>query len=192
MKHILKIILLVFIVVCGTGCTTGYWADRGRDAADVFTMTLGVGVGLKARIGPAECGLLLASDQFGLRGGKYHPSGIVGDTSCMIRCDEIQMLLLGGDDFGCSCMKYDQRDKRHSSFYMLLIPCSDSIMGSPPTYNASYWTQVEAVVALGPSVRLGFNPGELLDLILGFIGVDIYNDDLERRKKQEIEQKNSG
>ena len=42
----------------------------------------------------------------------------------------------------------------------------------------AYLTQVEAVVGLGPSIRLGFNPGELLDFILGWVTLDIFNDDL--------------
>ena len=49
--------------------------------------------------------------------------------------------------------------------------------------DASYYTQIEAVVGAGPSVRLGFNPGELLDFILGWTTIDIYKDDLERSKR---------
>ena len=40
------------------------------------------------------------------------------------------------------------------------------------------WTHLEAAAALGVGVRLGFNPGELLDFLLGFFGVDLYGDDV--------------
>lgn len=50
-----------------------------------------------------------------------------------------------------------------------------------PTLNAAYWTQPEAVLAIGPSFRLGFNPGELIDFILGWGCIDVYGDDLEAK-----------
>ncbi len=40
------------------------------------------------------------------------------------------------------------------------------------------WTHIEVAAALGVGFRLGFNPGELLDFLLGFFGVDLYGDDL--------------
>ena len=70
MKRILKITLLVVTVACGTGCATGYWVDRGRDAADVFTATVGCGVGAKGRLGPINVGLAFDSTIAGVRGGK--------------------------------------------------------------------------------------------------------------------------
>jgi hypothetical protein len=44
-------------------------------------------------------------------------------------------------------------------------------------HRLQYYTQIEAVVALGPSFRFGFNPAELLDFLLGWFGVDIFHDD---------------
>ncbi len=40
------------------------------------------------------------------------------------------------------------------------------------------YTEVEAVAALGPAVRVGINPGELVDFILGWTTLDIYSDDV--------------
>jgi len=54
-----------------------------------------------------------------------------------------------------------------------------------PQLNASYWTQIEAVIGIGGTLRLGFNPGELLDFILGWTTIDIYGDDLEAKKQKE-------
>lgn len=43
--------------------------------------------------------------------------------------------------------------------------------------SAHYFTQLEVSIGLYGGVKIGFNPGELLDFLLGFIGIDIYNDD---------------
>jgi len=44
-------------------------------------------------------------------------------------------------------------------------------------HGLQYLTQIEAVVGLGPTLRLGLNPGELVDFVVGFFGFDLYNDD---------------
>ena len=49
------------------------------------------------------------------------------------------------------------------------------------TPHWSYLTQIEAVVGLGPTIRLGFNPGELLDFFFGWTTLDLFQDDLNRR-----------
>ena len=53
---------------------------------------------------------------------------------------------------------------------------------TPPEYGtnypAHYWTQIEVTAGAGPSVRVGFNPGELVDFLVGWFGVDLYNDDI--------------
>ena len=45
------------------------------------------------------------------------------------------------------------------------------------------WTQIDLSVGLIASVRLGFNPGELLDFIMGLAGLDLYGDDLAGSKE---------
>ncbi len=50
--------------------------------------------------------------------------------------------------------------------------------------NPPYYTEVEVVLACVWSIRLGFNPGECLDFLLGWGGIDIYNDDLETKKQK--------
>ncbi len=56
-----------------------------------------------------------------------------------------------------------------------LAPCQKDARPNLPT-----WTHLEVAAALGVGVRLGFNPGELLDFLLGFFGADLYGDDLAR------------
>jgi hypothetical protein len=51
---------------------------------------------------------------------------------------------------------------------------------------APYYSQIEVVAAAGVSLRIGFNPGELLDFFLGWFGVDIYHDDLSKRTARRL------
>jgi hypothetical protein len=56
LKKIIQIVIAAGVVASATGCasTKNYLLDRGRDAADFFTATVGVGAGAKVRIGPLE------------------------------------------------------------------------------------------------------------------------------------------
>ena len=44
-----------------------------------------------------------------------------------------------------------------------------------------FYSDLEFTFSLVYGFRLGFNPGELLDFLMGWIGLDIYDDDLEKR-----------
>ena len=72
MKKIACLWVICAVAVMGNGCATTflYSIDRVRDLQDVVTVTVGVGLGVKARVGPVRTGLLVRnSDLFGLRGG---------------------------------------------------------------------------------------------------------------------------
>ncbi len=47
-----------------------------------------------------------------------------------------------------------------------------------------YYTQAEACVGLGPSIRLGINPGEILDFLFGWTTIDLFGDDLEWQRRK--------
>ena len=74
MKNAVHVILFLIVAAGMTGCaSTGrYFVDRGRDAADVFTLTVGTGLGAGVRAGPAHIGLLLHQDRIGLMGGRIN------------------------------------------------------------------------------------------------------------------------
>jgi hypothetical protein len=55
------------------------------------------------------------------------------------------------------------------------IQKSDQNTNSIP---APYWTNIEVSAGVLVGVRVGFNPGELLDFLLGFTTLDIYGDDV--------------
>ena len=70
---------------------------------------------------------------------------------------------------------------------MAWIPTIPFVIIGRSEVNWPQLTQIEACVGIGWGARVGFNPGELADLLLGFAGIDIYGDDLERRKKRDSE-----
>ena len=162
MKHILKIALLIATVACGTGCTTGYWIDRGADLTDVAHVDMhGWSLGAAVNVGPAIVGYHSifddrsggTRDMFGLGGHQQSESD--GTTSGLII------------PFG-----WRKEECRSESFYKRHSPTLGSI-------------GFDMGLVVGIGARIDFV--ELIDLILGFCGVDILNDDLER-KKQKIEQ----
>ena len=64
-------IFVVLVVTAGmAGCATPYMTDRGRDAADIFTVAVGYGLGTKMRVGPVQVGLLYETSSASLRGGE--------------------------------------------------------------------------------------------------------------------------
>ncbi|MFH0881328.1 MAG: hypothetical protein V2A34_16575 [Lentisphaerota bacterium] len=179
------------------GCTTppGFMADRGRDTADVFTFSTGLGGGAKVRLGPLQCGLLYDSTLLGLRGGEWMTSGnFTNDYSSPTlqflniqqKAPDIldtQMIITGSESF-YNFPRAARRGKTFSADTTLLITTPSPKTGRGNSgetggkYPASYFTQIEAVLACGAGFRIGFNPGELLDFLLGWGSIDIYGDDL--------------
>ena len=191
MKKIIQLAVLLF-VVCLTGCasTGGYFLDRGRDVADIFTATAGVGLGARARTGPIHAGLIYNIGDTGLRAGSL--------ISSSGRCNPVEAELIGYcyEMLSPQCMIGEENNPRCNSkgyaaesTVVPFVTTDFSPYGNQPCFPHPYWTQIEIQAALGLSLRLGFNPGELLDFILGWTTMDIYNDDLERKKqKEKIEQ----
>jgi hypothetical protein len=156
-----------------SGCaTTGYLGDRMRDAGDVFTATVGMGAGAKARVGPIQIGTIGSIDMWGLRGGKF---GDVAFYETLTRDFLIPWPYHGS--FGEERFVYqaprEMPNKRGKGF---LAKAPLPIIGAAD--QPEYYTQVEIVIAIVGSLRLGFNPGELLDFVLGWTTLDIYSDDL--------------
>lgn len=199
MKNVIQVLVAAFIIVNLTGCTStkGYFADRGRDAADIFTASVGVGAGAKTRIGPLQVGALAETDITGLRGGTAFFLPLSGRRSFWSFCDVVSPVPFPGLCAEVPCLtSYDEFDGDWSALdaypsihnrgksYTAGFPYVPFVTMSTRGGNA-YCTQIEIVAGLGPCVRLGFNPGELLDFALGWFKIDIYNDDLEARKQRE-------
>ena len=171
-----------------TGCATSYWVDRGRDAADVLTLGVGVGLGTKARVGPLQTGVLFDVPMTGLRGGQF--TGLEGCDIGLPMSMDMQWLVGGAEAFQPNKF-WPGHNLRRKKFVAESTPRL-SAMSAPytPFYHhltsefdraPSYYTQVEAVFGLLISVRVGLNPGEFLDFILGWTTLDLFGDDIGKK-----------
>ena len=152
------------------GCASPYWQDRRADAADVFTAAVGIGLGATARIGPLRAGLGAHYDLYGVEAGE---TGELGTPAGLVvagpSAGEVSFLLWGesGTDLYGSAAR---RGKNHCS----IIASPTGGLGPVPLWdppgpaggNPARWTQIEVAAGLLGGVRLGFNPGELLDFVL--------------------------
>lgn len=177
---------LSLMLLC-TGCAApGLVSDRLHDAADVVTLTVGLGTGAKARVGPVQAALIKTSDIAGLRAGSWFADGLD-----LVYNDEFYVLPLplrgmarrrwwvlpyGSEVFSHGTGSVSRRrgkDVGAQSPFLLLAFSKDP----------SFYTQIELALGLGLVGRIGVNPGEFLDWLLGFGGVDLYNDDLSKRER---------
>lgn len=170
-KVSLKLFLSVITILCyGCAGTKSYLLDRGADAADIFTATAGLGVGAKVRAGFINAGLPLcwATDFYGLRGGEIINNASIGTNNLNV---DMWLLFLGAEIHSSK----NNKDPRRK-YYM-----DATFTPEGPRFGGGIqrFTQFDVLVGLGPSVRIGFNPGELLDFILGWSTIDIYEDDIE-------------
>lgn len=164
----------VLAALCAGCAGMGYLADRGRDAADVVTAGVGMGAGLKARAGPVQVGALGNIDMWGLRGGQL---GEVAFYETLTR--DVLLPWPSQGVFGEERYVYEaprQMPHRRGKGFRAKAPLPVIGIADQP----EYYTQVEVVIAIGGSLRLGLNPGELLDFVIGWTTLDLYGDDLHR------------
>lgn len=171
------------VLVCSGCASSGYFTDRGRDAADIVTATLGTGTGAKARAGPIQPAIFKNSDLVGLRSGTLFLEG-----NGLVYNDELYLpypvgrrkgkwpVSFGDEKFSLGLDTVAARRKK-DVFAESLFPCVTIAM------PASYYTQIEVGGGLGLTLRFGFNAGELLDFVLGWAGIDFFDDDIETRKR---------
>jgi hypothetical protein len=177
--------LVIIVVTVGafTGCahTPPYLCDRGRDAADILTLTAGYGGGGQVQVGPLKTGLFANRDCAGLRGGLLDtypvpPFGNNGTRS-------IDALIARTGDFTPPDPVARSRGKGLTTTGVVCLtfvgyPGAALFGGCDPA--PYHYSRIEVAAGLGPTVRAGFNPGELLDFLLGLGKVDIYGDDVGR------------
>lgn len=172
------------MVISATGCATPYVVNRGRDAADIFTATVGLGAGAKGRMGPLHAGLFAGRDYAGLRGGiltgKFKGGGEIGVPAAEVDCTVVAWYFFHDN-------RTRDRGKNFSTDFFATTPFYYRLE-EPFVRDRKlipYYTQFEIAVALGPSLRLGFNPGELIDFLLGWTTIDIFRDDIEGKKSNQ-------
>lgn len=177
--------LLTTACLLSSGCASTYWGNRGRDAKDVLTCAVGLGLGAKARVGPLQLPLIVQSDYAGLRCGEYFASpmrddfwtyvseaGYVVDQPIPYYVREYDTLYSGYEIFDPGGLS-EIRHKRVRSQGMGLVATFDD-----DALNYGFYSQIECTLGAIFSFKLGMNPGELVDCLLGFLGVDVFADDL--------------
>ena len=194
MKRLYRAVVILVLPTVMTGCasTTAYFVDRGRDAADILTVTVVGGLGGKVRVGPAELGLCGLTDMVGLRGGEISVFSNEPDREAkLIESVDIEWVIgpLFQESFEYETSKY--RSDRHKAFraYGILLGCpvhGNEFVGRTvsrdPFTHLQYATEIEVAAAVGVGFRFGLNPGELLDFFVGWFGIDIFDDDIEARR----------
>jgi hypothetical protein len=168
MRHFISL-LFIAVSIFQTGCSTNkYLINRRNDLADIVTIGSGAGLGAKARIGPIQTGLLFDMTLYALRGGTIAtPEN--GGADCVVGSLESQALFVGSDVFGAG----SERGKNYVATSLPVIPVS--YVRSEDSW--SYYTNIEVAADALIGVRIGVNPGELLDFLLGIVSVDILHDD---------------
>jgi hypothetical protein len=185
MKKQTHILAILCVATFLSGCATPYMVDRGRDAADIFTATVGSGAEIKARFGPMQVALGGTHADRGLRGGVVadFARGLHGDEHFAV--SDGAFLVWGAETFDpLAVPRVHERDKNYGAFGLL---CFAFLPNAGPQENdiiparLHYYSQIEVVIGVVKTLRLGFNPGELLDFILGWTTIDIFGDDIESR-----------
>ena len=204
-----SIVVIVFMLSCVGCATSGYLVDRKRDAMDMVTCTVGTGLGASARVGPLHCGLLFGRDRVGIRGGEV--KGRWGRTDDLWAGLIDPLLMLPGGEGVCfyedvflgeeksaeNPLEISRtRGKRYFGNGVcpfIVLPQQAELPGRRNPYEGylnqqqypwHYLTAIEVSVGVGGTLRLGVNPGEMVDFLLGWFGIDIFSDDLSRRRSE--------
>ncbi|NQT87691.1 HEAT repeat domain-containing protein [bacterium] len=152
--------------------------DRRRDAADIATLMTGNGNGFKVRASIVNIGILSCRDRNGLRLGRtwegetQYKGFQGGDFSNLIYSLEMAM----------SDREPDPRGKRiiANGVLCLSVPIYWYYIPTTEEGACEYMTDIEMVLAFRKSVRVGVNPGEMLDYVLGWTTLDLYGDDIAK------------
>jgi len=110
-----RFIVLILLILAGCASAKPYMIDRSRDAADVFTITTGLGLGAKARLGPFSQGLYFGMNAIGLQCGE--PYLISFNEKENFSAD--MSYLAVGVDISNNSEIIRTRDKRYEIFYLL-------------------------------------------------------------------------
>jgi hypothetical protein len=131
---------------------------------------------MKARIASVQSGLLYNFDYWGWRNGCYN-EGTGSDYGFM----DWSILLFSGENF----FKHpDPRGKRFGAdglLFLTVLGDKHKYLSRSPLFHP-YYSQIEVCVGLWRSMRIGVNPGEFADFLLGWVGIDFFDDDIEFEK----------
>lgn len=192
MTKVIQLAVFLTLASLVSGCATPYMIDRRNDVADILTATCGVGIGASARLGPLSGGLTEGAELAGLRGGRFLKYDIKREESLDVKIGFLGFEWLAKDELKPRGKNYIATTGMITSgpagdqriFYVPFV-CLPYKTGKDRHINWAQMTQIDIQAACLFGIRLGFNPGELLDFILGWITIDLFNDDLGRKEENE-------
>lgn len=186
LKHAASLSLLAILVAAQSSCS--YIEKRARDAADIVLIAPEWRVvGAKGQLGPwgqlgYYCSMVGPAGYargYGLLGphlGAYEHQD----------CTLFPLLIFVQSRSGAP-------DPRHKDFFVMgkwLLPYLEPQTDPDATFGgfeeaddwrrlAPRYTQIELALGVWVGVRVGFNPGELVDFVIGWFGLDLYDDDFD-------------
>ena len=172
--HRLMPLIFLSIILSGCSSTNPYYVDRERDALDILSLSAEYGWGTKARFGPIGSGFIYSDSSYGLRGGEI--LGLSHEEAA-----DIEAGIIGVEQFDIQCFypnHIPNRDKTYSSMNIAGINFPWTFRTPPPPHPYYFYSQLDVAVCVFGGARFGFNIGELLDFALGWVGIDIYGDDV--------------
>ena len=191
--------ILVLVALVAPGCATGYLEGRWQDARDILTATVETDtVGVKAQLGPwTGLGVYGSSPDargIGLVGGQVTSYDFT-DSTYPPFLGSIQRFRNFTDDRRRKEFHFVQ-----SYFLPYIRPQTDPTGFFGGFEGADDWrrvapryTQVEVAIGMWFGLRLGMNPGELIDFLAGWAGLDLYGDDVGvERGTSNVESAESG
>ncbi len=156
-----RLVAIILCAGCVCGCTTAYWQDRGYDAADIATLTVGMGGGAFVQVGPKPIGYGFILDVAGVEDGR------IGSVPYLTALEGVAKRFAVYD--------FDDIRVKRGKLPPLL---KDDNEGNPLPVMAHNWTQLRLFAGVTLlSMSVGVNPGEAVDFVLGWLGVDIFGDD---------------
>ena len=149
-----------------SGCS-GYWKHRADDLADVARLNVGAGYGASVDASATRYARLSA--------GSYEnttKAGFVGRQGGIWKEERHGIALIAG-------YTETSRDPIHGNAF---LPEPDPASGLQPSWQDQERGATEFTLSIHLLVgfEAGIDPGQMLDFLLGFAGIDLYGDDTPR------------
>ena len=188
---VLRPLLVLLLAACAnphhrsTGdLVVGYLADRGGDLLDLVAADVGVGGWLGARVHAgaiAHVGVgYEVADRYGWRFGEPldgRAERHLGLPACFFDGVDAPVPSLHSGTRQVPPSELGEPPRPHACWMLFPFLCDDDVKRT--SGNGFLWgLDVEASVQLpGIGLRIGVSPGEALDFVAGFFGLDLAGDD---------------
>jgi len=177
MKKTIQATVTAAIAALLVGCasTKTYFGNRGRDARDMMNLGAELGsVGASAQAGPIMTGAIFTAP-----GNEANGWGLVNRGLGRYEYGDWQAIVIG---YKCSGTKAP-RGRDCGTRQIACFADGTELFGTSGSCPYAMG-QVEARVGMGIGLHAGVHMGEIADFFLGWFGIDIFNDDLEAKKKK--------